>query len=324
MSEPNNIIIFPTLRDSLEEIENQAYESIQKQDYEIALQHVNYLLSHQYCSYDIHVSKLICHIKLNDLAEAEKFCENLVIDSDEPHYFDYLEYYVMILYEREKYAYLIELIENEEKNEKMPEESQKRLREIYRLAYQMNVIRSDELIQELRRSVKEENHQKQWYILNKWKELKTDPPELLFTLLKNNGIHPAIKTLVLESLKDLNIRASIEVEKFKDTSTILLDALPLVMEHPTYKYIVELLQETEQENPTLFLLIKDLLYQFNYIQYPHMYTDKELKDIAKAFVLAARDNLSLNIPKGEVDNKIQEYINQIHLCNELYLNICLH
>ncbi|MEI3605853.1 hypothetical protein SPD48_09120 [Pseudogracilibacillus sp. SE30717A] len=324
MGDSNNIIIFPTLRDSLKEIERESYEAIQELDYETALHKLNYLLSHQYCSYDIHVSKLICHIKLNDLAEAEKFCESLVIDSNDPYYYDYLEYYIMILYEREKYAYLIELIDREEQEGKIPGKSKKKFRDIYRLAYQMNLLRSDELMREFKISIKEENHQRQWYIINKWNELNAEPPELLFTILKEPKIHPMIKTLIIESLRKMNINKTVEVEKFGDNIKVQLDSLPIVEDHPTFKHILNLLLDTEQENPTLFLLIKDLLYQFNYIQYPHMYTEEEMNNIANALLLIASENLALDNKKQEVNSNIKNYKNMIQLCNEMYLNISLH
>lgn len=323
MSETKNIILFPTLRNELEKTERESYELIQQQEYSIALEKLDFLLTHQFFSYEIHISKLICLIKLYQLTEAEEFCENLLSDYNDPHYYDYLDYYIMILYENNKFTYIIDTIKEEEKRSTIPENFKKKFRDLYRLAYQMNISRSDELIRELHHAVKEDNHRKQWYIINKWKELKIDPPEMFLTLIKKKTIHPAIKTAVIEIYKDSNFESSIIVEKFGENYTIEPKLLQKVLDHPIYLNTLEQLQNLEQENPTLYMQAKELLYQYSYIQYPRFYPTSDIIYVKDALIFIGYENLSLTQNDVINEGKIQDYVEMIKLSNELYLNICL-
>ncbi|MEI3612885.1 tetratricopeptide repeat protein [Pseudogracilibacillus sp. SO30301A] len=323
MSNTNNIILFPTLRNELEKAERESFELIHQQDYEQALEKLKFLLTHQISTYEIHISKLICLIKLNQLTDAEQFCENLLTDYNDSHYYDYLDYYIMILYETNKFPYIIDLINAEEKRSTIPDNFRKKFRDLYRLAYQMNSARSDELIAELHGAVKEDNHHRQWYIINKWKELNIDPPEMFLNLLKEKEIHPAIKTQIIELLIDSNFKSSVMVEKFGENHSIELKKLQKVSEHPIYLNTLQQLQNLEQENPTLYIQVKELLYQFSYIQYPKFYPTSDIIDVKNALILLGNENLSL--PYGEMTNKnkVHDYVDLIKLSNELYLTICL-
>lgn len=323
MSNINNIILFPTLRNELENAERKSFELIHQHNYELALKKLNFLLTHQFSSFEIHISKLICLIKLNQLTEAEQFCESLLMDYNDPHYYDYLDYYMMILYETNKFSYIIDLIKVEEKRNTIPDNFRKKFSDLYRLAYQMNIVRSDELINELHHAVKEDNHHRQWYIINKWKELKVDPPEMFINLIKEKKINPAIKTQIIEILIDSNFKSSVTVEKFGENHTIELKKLQKVSEHPIYLNTLQQLQNLEQENPTLYLQVKELLYQFSYIQYPKFYPTNDLTDVKNALILLGHENLSL--PHREIINekKVNDYVDIIKLSNELYVNICL-
>lgn len=323
MGDANNIILFPTLRKSLEKTEREAYEAMKKQDYESALEKFDFLLFHQYASHEIYISKLISLLKLHELDEAEYFCESLLANDEDLYYFDYFEYYIMILYERNKFSVVMECIDAEEKSNRVPKDSKKKLRDLYRLAYQMNAARAEELISELNEAFRENNSRKQWYILNKWKELKADPPEQFLSVLKKPTVHPAIKTSIIEILIDNNIDAEIEIEKFGELISLNLKHLLKLDEHPIYTKLLHQIGNIEQENPTLFLQVNEMLRQYSYIHYPKMYADEEAKRIAEALIHVGKENLALPLEDGEKKSNLENQIENIRLSNELYLHICL-
>lgn len=321
VSESSNIILFPKVKRLFEEIENESYEAIQEQHYEIALEKLNYLEAHQYVSYDIHISKLICLIKLKQLEAAEQYCEDL-LQIKNPKYLDYLDYYLMILYDRNKFTEIMFIIKTEEKTNTLPQVYRNKFRELYRLAYHHNLIISEELMGELNGAITDHNHRKQWHLLNKWKKLNMDAPQMVIQLLKKRDIHPAVKTLILEILRRRKTESTVIVEKFNETVTINIKDLLKITEHPVYEKSLKRISYLEQENPSLFSLVQELLFQFSYIRYPLFYSKNEVENVTDALIHLGYNNLALT-DQQEYSGQVCRYIDMIQLCSELYLNIRL-
>lgn len=320
MKETNNVVLFPGM---LQQLEVESFTAMDEENYETALEKLNLLLSHQISSYKIHVGKLICLIKLNQFIEAEQFCEELLWNKDDHHYDDYFDYYTMILYERNKFSELMTAIEEEKKVRLIPDKYLNKLEQLYNICYQMNEMTASELLKDLHVAVEENDHQKQWYIINKWKQLSVKVPPFFITLLQQEVIHPVVKTYILEVVQQHDVNEKIEIIKFGDSLMVNLDELPQIDEHPIYQKTLEQIRPLEQENPTLFQLVNELLDQFVYVRYPFYYPDDDVQTVARALIHLGKVHLSLHSPKEDKDKKINKFIQHIQVCNELYLNIIL-
>jgi len=318
----NKVILFPTLKKSLENIEKECYVLIKEKEYERALKKLTYLLSHRYTSYDIHISILICYIKLQRFSEAEEYYEQLLLHDNDPNYYDYLEYYLMVLYERNQYTELMTIIQDEEKKNIIPTTFQKKFQDIYRLAYQMNLMSADQLIVELEAAVNRKDHQAQWHIFQKWLKLNVDPHEIFFTLLIDPKVHPVLKTAIIELLQARNVESRIEVEKFGKKTSIELMDLPAVTDHPIYHQTLTYIHYIDQDNPSLFTIIEKLHNQFHYVRYPYLYPEQDIRYVGDALIQIAIEDLSLPLNHEGQCERIIKYIEMIRLCNKLYVNIC--
>lgn len=320
MNKINNVIIFPTLRRTLEQLEEESFDLIDDQNYELALEKIDELLAHQYTSFDTNVNKLHCLTKLGRLQEAEEFSETLLENENDENYYDYLGYYIMILYEQNNFNALMNTILEEEKKRKIPSPFDRKFRDIYRLCYQMNVMKSNDVTNDLKRAVRDENAEEQLFYVQQWLDLNVEPNEFIINCLKDEKVHPVIKTKLLIAFKERNYSNEMIVEKFGQQVTIQPNELLDITAYPFYRGILNKLAYIEQENPSLHQLIEQLVYQYHYVSFPYFQQDDHITNMAEAFVYVAKQSLSLEVD-GHIDEEFIKDVELIQICSQLYLNL---
>lgn len=320
LPELNNVILFPTLRRNLEQIEEETYELIENENYKEALEKLNILLSHQYSSFEIHMNKLHCLTKLRKWKEAEEFSEILLEENDE-FYYDYFSYYLMILYEQNNFSAIMSTILEEEKNGYIPPPYNRKFKDIYRLCYQMNMMKANDLLTNFEIAMMEENHKEQLYYVQKWIQLRVEPSEIIVQALKNKKVHPVVKTKILIALKHRQEIDQVTVEKFGQVMEVCPHQLVDIKEQKGYKSMLASLSDIEQNNPTLFTLIEQLIYQYHFIHYPFL-SENEVNDrLTEAFIYVGKKHLSLTTEDQE---EMKEEVETIEISSQLYLNILEH
>src|SRR5699024_4961671 len=138
-----------------------------QENYTSAIEKLEVLRNHGQKSYSIHIQSLICYIRLKRFTEAELLCEEL-LDKHDEHYMDYLDYYIIILFEAKKYQVVNERIEEETESGKLPEELQYKFQEMKILAEQMNEWQASEIVGDMKQAIQDSNSKKQYYLLQKW------------------------------------------------------------------------------------------------------------------------------------------------------------
>lgn len=320
MNETNNVILFPK---TLELLETESFQAIDDQDFKTALEKLDILLAHHVSSYQIHIGKLICLIKLDKLAEAEQFCEDLLRERESKYYYDYFEYYTMILYERNKYSEVMVVIDEEKRIGQIPNEYETKYNQLYEICYHINETTATELLQDLEIAVNEHQIHKQNYIISQWQQLNVRPTKMLFSFLHHHDVHPVVKTNILRILQRHQVVQAVEVEKFGERLTIRPKDLPKMDEHPIYQQILRQMSDIEQENPTLFQLVKELLDQFSDVCYPFFYQKEEVIYVARALIHLGQVNLSLHSTIDDDCIKTNDYIKKIEAYHEIYLKMML-
>jgi len=122
-------------------------------------------------------------------------------------------------------------------------------------------------------------------------------------------------------MKYRQIDSHIEVEKFGKSKTHKLQQLQKPDVHPAYEKTLSVIQYIEQDNPTLYSLMTELLYHFIYIRYPVLYPMEDIESVADALIQIGTNNLSLTSENKEVSSKTKDYMKMIKLCSELFLTI---
>src|SRR5699024_570038 len=89
-------------------------------------------------------------------------------------------------------------------------------------------------------------------------------------LLTNEQIHPVTKTEVFHWLQDKQIHQQDSIHKLGSTLTVVPAEITALKSHATFKKTLLLINEIEQINPTLFLLLKKLIYRYANVRYSSM------------------------------------------------------
>lgn len=298
-------------------LEQEIESDMQQDNYDSAIHKIDILKQHDYETYVLHIQALICYIRLNRLTDAEILCEELLARKNE-HYLDYLDYYVMILYEAKKYQAVIQRINEEEKSSKLSEDIKLKFQEIKKLALQMNEWLAMELVQDIEQAVKDNEYKKQYYLIQKWRQLHFATPSLFYGFLTEETIHPVIKTLILQQLVHEGIKKEITVQKFDSHTEVIPEKLGTIQDNLVYKKTLIQLQQVEQNNPTLFNLMKEMYDQFCFVMFPFIHRETEIEKIIAALTQLVKAQFDL-----ANHDKTNHMMKQIDICCHLYQEMLL-
>lgn len=318
------VIMFPRWKETLED---KSIQLINDKKFKEALETIDELLAYNGTTFNTNMAKLLCHVELNEYDQAAEFAQSL-LDRDDPDFAAYLEFYLTISYQMNDFELVIELYELEKEAGMIPNELKERLEEIYKLSFQMNQQekRRDALayLKELELMINDGDERGQWELINRLRKTETKPPEQIKQLLTSEKVHPVTKTTIFNWLKESEVSEKIEIEKFGETVKVKPEEVMKISKHPTLQKTLYYLVEIEQENPSLYELIEDLLVRYTYVKYPMFYEEDDANMVAEALIYIGKKNLHLPIDADNISNKVHKYIDEINKCNEIYLNIIDH
>ncbi|MBP1947701.1 DUF3196 family protein [Virgibacillus litoralis] len=321
-SNKENVILFPKWRTALEE---ESLKAIKEKRYEEALTKLDQLLSYHIDNHEIVIGKLICLMEMDRYVEAQDLCEAVLKYKDE-NYYHYLHIYLTILFQTSQYELLMEQVEFEFESEVVPEVIREQFQQLYDMSKNMkNEIRnekSSEYIDELLKAVKQENHVQQWRLVEQMRKINANPTDSIKTLLIENNVHPVTKTAIFKWLQEKRISDEVTVNKLNKQLTIPPVNVPEISSHKTMKQTLLLINELEQKNPSLFQLVERLLYRYVYVRYPIMPNDRDIIHIAEALSTIGEEYLDLHTEDSRhLDEPVERYVDEIKMCEALYLTI---
>lgn len=317
MSESERIIMLPGVKKSLEE---QMYTRMKEQEFTEALAISNNLIEHEIDELNINIAKLSCLTSLNKLEDALIFIEGLLSTRDE-NYYAYFEIYLGLLYETNQYDEVMFILDEQED---IPKELQPKFNELYRIAFQTNekikMVSAKELLTELEVVINSEDDLKQWNLINQLRKLKVKPPDNIVDLLKLDTIHPVVKTSIFNWLKELDMKDEVEVIKFNQSKTFMPSETKSLTKNLAVTKTMLHLRSVEEENPTLYQMIEELLIKYIYVNYPILYDENDAKLVAKALEVVSEQSLygELDI---ELDKEVVAYMNDIQYCYKVYFEV---
>ncbi|WP_186576234.1 DUF3196 family protein [Aquibacillus kalidii] len=322
--EEENVVLFPKWKDQLEQ---KSQEAIKSGNYKEALNYLDQLTKHDVHSHEVLTAKLICLMELGEQEEAEELCEELLAKRDE-FYYDYLHIYSTLLFQASRYEDLLELLRDELAEGKIPEPIKTQLEQIYeiseKLDWDLKQEQGTRYFKDLQRAVQNQDSRKQWLLIKKFEKINVLPYiSYLEKLLKDKMIHPVVKTVIIDCLRIQKVDHPLEIEKWSQYKQINPVLIPSLKDQAFVGRVYDLLEEMEQDNPSLFELIDQMLYRYLYVTYPIAPEDEQIPVIAKALSLMGRQFLEVG-KQGLGDKfseEVQQYITEFYEYEKLYFSI---
>ncbi|MFD1850129.1 DUF3196 family protein [Oceanobacillus bengalensis] len=319
--ENDNIILFPKWKKTLEE---ESLSALKEKRYETALSKLNKLLAYQIDDYEIVTGKLICLMELGRFNEAERLCEELM-QYPGKSYYNYVHIYLTILFQTHQYDLLMDKIEYELQNHDIPKLYRDQFKQLYEISERMRidvaVDSGDKLLSQLFEVMEKNDYPEQWRVVENLRKLKAQPTNKIEALLTDENVHPITKTAIFIWLKDMNWDKRVDIHKFGISQQINpsnvedLESSEMIIE--TLRYITDL----EQQNPSLYQLLKKVLSRYTYVMYPILPSDNQYVHIGKALEVIGSEYLNIQLLDQVHDKEVTFYIEQIKMCESLYLSI---
>lgn len=317
MSDPERIIMLPEVKKSQKE---QMYQYMKEHKFTDALAIANNLIEHEIDELNINITKLSCLTSLNKLEEALIFIEGLLGNRDE-NYYAYFEIYIGLLYETNQYDEVMFILDEQEN---IPKELQPKFNELYRMAFQTNekikMVSAKELLTELEIAINSEDDLKQWNLINQLKKINVKPPNNIVELLKLNTIHPVVKTSIFNWLRELDVKSEVEVVKFNQTKTFIPSKTASLTKNVAVTKTMLHLRKIEEDNPTLYQMIEELLIKFIYVNYPILYDETDAKIVAMALESVSEQSL-YGEHNHELSKEVIAFMNEIQYCYKVYFEV---
>lgn len=313
-----NVVILPQVKQTYDKMLHQAMKFMHAAKYEEAIVLFEKLQQFPIQSSDVHFNSLICYMKLNRLNEAEMYCEELLTNEDEPLYYEYVSYYLLILFEQKKYRTVIVEVSRMRKKE-VPNTYEKKYLQLNHVAEQMINEEAHQVQMELKRAFQTTDYERQFQLLKRWQDLTIEPNEFIVSLLIKRDVHPTLKTIILETMKQLEIVEPVSLEKFGIVQTIHIQKIPFAFETPFYLDVKRNIHEEEQENPTLLHMMEQLLSQCVVVRYPFYFASNEIPFFVDALKVVANNLLGIKTQQMKDGERKQFFIETIRLCHELTL-----
>lgn len=320
MSEGKSKVVF--LSSAQLSLEEDAYNALENNDFELALEKLAPLIENKFRSYSVNTGYIISLINLQKLDDAEDFCQLLLneIGEDEEDYVDYFDFYMMILYEKGLYLELIGEINRFLDAYEVDPLLEEKFELLLILANEMNHDITHAELEKLKRAVTDGQHSIQWRCIQKLRAYNAVPPDFLVELLQEEQVHPVVKTFILSWLKESGGTKEIEVVKFNQVIKVIPKLFPDWDKHPVYENINGSIADIEQSNPSLYSLIKVLVDAYCYVYYP-VIPNRTVEELSEAFIVIASNQLEDKKNSSIENDVILECIEEINLAHRLYLSI---
>jgi len=315
----DNIILFPKWKKKLEE---DSLQALKDKRYKEALEKLDQLIEHHVNNQEILVGKLICLMELGEYVQAQDLAEDLIrVPSD--GYFHYMHIYLTILFQTSQYDLLIETVEDALEKSDMPLATREQFQQLYAISQNMRSDMTDKQSKEdyydLLKAAEDEDHQKQQRLIERLRKTRREPDSLIQALLVKEDVHPVNKTAIFLWLQEQGYSESVEIHKLGKTGTFIPASSLLVDDQVLGQRVRCLIRDVEQNNPSLYQMMADALNRYLYVLHPFAARDEDAPYIAEGIARIADANLNLDISDNE--EKLHKYIEEINMCQALYLTM---
>ncbi|WP_102026856.1 tetratricopeptide repeat protein [Salirhabdus sp. Marseille-P4669] len=299
-----DIIIFPGWK---KQLERDGLDALKEKRYEDALEHFEKLELYEASTFEMLTGKVICLIELGRYDDAISVCRKLMKE-DVDNYYKYLHIYVTILFQTSQYGEIVSLLDEIFENEEIPHTYRQQFWQIYDLSKKFHDDQAeseyDDAIVTFIQRLDNGSFQEQWRLLSSIRKNTIHPyVNDLVPYLIDSKLNPVIKTGILQCFIEQQVDQNMQVHKFDQSAIFNPKELKDVMDTQFAKQILLKLSYVEDQDPTLFEFIRQILFRFLYIYFPFIPDEEQITDISEAVLSLALDYLQID---GEYQQMLEE------------------
>ncbi|RWZ59909.1 tetratricopeptide repeat protein [Halobacillus fulvus] len=314
-----NIVFFPKWKANLEK---KGLEAFKEKRFQEAVELLEPLVEHKVASENVVTGLVMSWTELGQFDEAEELCRYKMKESLEPAYYHYLHMYITILFQRNRYQEIVDLLDEVFESENIPHQSRTQLWQMYEVSRKLLEDHQREQgakgKEDFFKALESDDIQNQWRCITQLKKQDPTPYKSEFiVLLTTPGVHPILKTAIIEWLRDFGVNESIRVEKFGKSFEINPNELNQFETDYMLKQIQFRLSHIEQSNPTMYEMITRLLFRYCYVRYPLLPDEEEVAPIVESLKQIGHQYFQLPY-EGETSEEVQKYKEEIELCEQHY------
>src|SRR5699024_7578265 len=112
----------------------------------------------------------------------------------------------------------------------------------------------------------------------------------------------------------------VEVVKFNQSITLTPEKTEGLTNNLAVTKTMLHLRTIEEDNPTLYQMIEELLIKYIYVNYPNLYPENDARNVAKALALVSEQSLYGELNK-EINNEVIAFMNDIQYCYKVILKL---
>ncbi|WP_243386138.1 tetratricopeptide repeat protein [Bacillus kexueae] len=303
---------------------DKGMEALREKDFEASLRYFKEAEQWDDEDSEIMLGMAISLLELGNLAEAKNICKKM-LNEDRGNYFTVLQIYLTILIQMGNYTEVQTTIEAVLEENKVPANHAEQLYKLLDFARRMNKAEDptddDIPLHQLLESFEQQaKFVQQVQQKNAIKYIST-----IQQFLEHEEVHPIVKTMLLQVLKEQEIFRKLVVKKFEQEMTVIpLELKDLSEDIFVQRVLNRLEDELSNENPTLFESLKDLWLRFLYVMYPFSPIPKNEELWAGALHLVGYQMFGIEVEEEEMlalynvsIHELEPIIEQIHYIEEI-------
>ncbi len=267
----NNIILFPRLK---ERLFTKGIERLEANHFDEAVQLLRQAHEIDSSDSEINMAFIVALYESANYEEAKNIAEQMLYDGI-GDYYEVIDLYLMILIQLHEHERVIYTIETLFEEQHVPYEKKEHWRtllqlskKIYGEAKQKEEKNSSESL--LVDQLKEQDLPDQIQKIGKLGDRNIQPYlQALLAILKDESIHPFVKTVVLNVLKEHKIHTPVHVVKFDFSGQFIPKQLTDPHDLPLFQSTKEeLTKALDHENPVLLLQLCEMIDRHSLFLFP--------------------------------------------------------
>jgi tetratricopeptide (TPR) repeat protein len=327
----NNIIRFPNLTGRLLE---KGMDSLKNKKYDESLSCFEQLLHSDPMHSQGNLGLVLSLVELGRLQEAKERCDRMLKEGI-GEYYDVLQIYLSILVQLSEYITVVSVIEAVLEEQKIPADKAETFYQL--LQFSRKVIEQEgvpevksipeQSVKEnpdfsaLREMLSSDRADAQWVAVQQLKRLGSELTVPLFeSFLLDESKHPAVKSLILQYLKENHINKTVKLKKYGREEDIEISKLTEWNEDPFYMQVKKLIQdELEQENPSLLDIALAVWKDYTLALYPFSPEPENKLLWFEATVIAASILCGMEEETGNEDEELHRAVKLLVELERFYL-----
>jgi tetratricopeptide (TPR) repeat protein len=329
----NNIVRFPNLNGRLLE---KGMDSLKSKKYDESLSCFEQLLYADPMHAQGNLGLVLSLVELGRLHEAKQRCDRMLKEGI-GEYYDVLQIYLSILVQLSEYITVVSVIEAVLEEQKIPADKAETFYQLLQFSRKVieqegvpEVKKDPELptappanpdFQVLKEMLASDQADSQWMAVQQLKRLGPDMIVPMFeSFLIDEKKHPAVKSLILQYLKENQVDKIVRIEKYGQFTEVDIAKLTDLNDHFFYKEVKSLIKdELEQENPSLLEIALAVWKDYSLALYPFSPTPENKVLWFEAAVMAANILCGMEEETDQEDEELQRAVKLLVELERFYM-----